>query len=59
MRVSQKALRSIATDMKNTSSDGQAVLTRCIDLIGNDGENDEETDIDPTLGQSGSVSGKQ
>ena len=38
--------------MRNASPDSQAVLTRCIDLVGSDEENDE-AGIDPMLGQSG------
>ncbi|CAD6592491.1 MAG: hypothetical protein ASARMPRED_006310 [Alectoria sarmentosa] len=40
-------------------SDGQAVLTRCIDLVGSDDENDEEAEMDPMIGQSGPGTGKQ
>ncbi|KAL9132359.1 MAG: hypothetical protein Q9175_006466 [Cornicularia normoerica] len=48
-----KSIPTIATDMRIVRSDGQAVLTRCIDLVGSDDENDEETGIDPMLGESG------
>ena len=45
--------------MGPVSSDGQTGLTRCIDLVGSDDENDEEADIDPMLDQSGPSAGKQ
>lgn len=38
-------------------SDGRAVLTRCIDLVGSDDENDEEAEIDPMVGRSGPGAG--
>lgn len=44
--------------MRIVLSDHQAVLTRCIDLIASDDENDEEVEIDPMLGQSGPSVGK-
>lgn len=47
------------TDIRVVPSDGQAVLTQCIDLVGSDDENDEEADIDPTIGQSDPGAGKQ
>lgn len=58
-KVSQRAHQSILTEMKVVPSDGQAVLTRCIDLVGSDDENDEEAEIDPMIGQSGPGTGKQ
>lgn len=44
---------------EDVPSDGQAVLTRCIDLYlaGSDDENDAEAEIDPMLGQSGPGAG--
>lgn len=45
---------------EDVPSDGQAVLTRCIDLYlaGSDDENEEEAEIDPRLIQSGLGIGK-
>ena len=45
--------------MRTVPSDGQAVLTQCIDLVGSDDENDEGAEIDPTIGQSDPGAGKQ
>lgn len=45
--------------MRTVSSNGLAVLTRCIDLVGSDDENDEEAEIDPMLGQPGPGTGKR
>lgn len=58
-KVSQRSFLSVATDMKIVSFDGQSVLTRCIDLVGGDDENEEEAGIDPMLGQSDPDTGKQ
>lgn len=58
-KVSRTAPQSIPTDMRTISSNGLAVLTRCIDLVGSDDENDEEAEIDPMLGQPGPGTGKR
>lgn len=46
--------------MKDVPTNGQAVLTRCIDLYltGSDDEIDDEAEIDPMLSQPGPGTGK-
>ena len=44
---------------ENCRPDIQVVLTHCIDLVGNDDENDDEAGMDPMPGQSGPGFGKQ
>ena len=58
-KVSHRVSESVATDMKIVSSNGEAVLSRCIDLVSSDDENHEEAEVDPMLGQSGPSTGKQ
>lgn len=57
-KVSQQAFQSLATDIRVISSNIEAVLTRCINLVGIDDEKAEEAEIDPMLGQSGPGAGK-
>ena len=58
-KVSQKAFQSLRTDMSVVSSNVEAVLTRCINLVGSDDQNADEAEIDPMLGQPGPGAGKQ
>ena len=57
-KVSQRIFTPLAADIRIVISDREAVLSRCIDLVGSDDENDEEPEIDPMLGQSGPGTGK-
>ena len=54
-----KSIRIFATDMRMISSNCEAVLSRCIDLVGSDDENDEEAEMDPTLSQTDPGTGRR
>ena len=54
-----KSIRIFATDMRIISSNCEAVLSRCIDLVGSDDENDEEEEMDPTLSQADPGTGRR
>ena len=54
-----KSIRIFATDMRIFSSNCEAVLSRCVDLVGSDDENDEEAEMDPTLSQADPGTGRR
>ena len=48
-----------AINMRIISSNREAVLSRCIDLVSSDDENDEEAEMDPTLSQADPGTGRR
>ena len=54
-----KSIWILATGTRIISSNCEAVLSRCLDLVGSDDENDEEAEMDPTLSEAGPGTGRR